>query len=121
MRCRPAGTDTSDRSSGTHRQMSTATVDRSANQASARSRSFGFTPSQRPWRAASRWMRVQPRLAATRYSAQAPSTEPMVAASTIPHRLADPLAALKPAAGSTISEGMGGKMFSTAVSSRTPR
>ncbi len=48
MRRKPAGIDTRERTSGTHRQTSTATSERRSNQDSARSRSASLTPSQRP-------------------------------------------------------------------------
>ena len=65
--------------------------------------------------------RTGPIHAASPYSAQAPTSDPIVAAMIISGRARPPSSrATKPANGSTISDGIGGNRFSNATSRATP-
>src|SRR5690606_32391147 len=73
-----------------------------------------------PKRATKRCVRSGPIAAAMPYRIQAPTTDPIVAATIIPQNVDFPSLAWNPANGSTISDGIGGNRFSRATSNATP-
>jgi len=60
IRRKPAGTETTERTRGTHRPRRTAAYASLSNHASARLRSASLTPTHRPWRATNVRRRLAP-------------------------------------------------------------